>query len=289
MKLLAPAKINLYLEIISKRQDGYHNLESVMHTVSLCDELEFLASDKIELICDKDVCSPEKNLVYKTAVKLKEKYSLNNKGVKIILKKNIPTGAGLGGGSSDAAATILALNKYWNLNLSKKELEEFAATIGADVPFFLTGGTAKIEGIGDIVKKIKVNDKYHFVLVKPDFGVSTVEAYSKIKMPLTNINKFNKIIEMLESCRLDKAISKDLFFNRFESTVFSDYPEIQKIKSVLSDLGAVSLMSGSGATVFGLVSDEQEAKCIAEQLKKYTWKVWIVNSFEVHINDELEG
>ena len=288
MKLLAPAKINLYLEIVSKRQDGYHNLESVMHTVSLCDELEFSDSDKIELVCDKAICSPEKNLVYKTAVKLKDKFSVN-KGVKIILKKNIPAGAGLGGGSSDAAATILALNKYWNLNLSKKELEEFASTIGADVPFFLTGGTAKIEGIGDIVKKLKVNNKYYFVLVKPDFGVSTVEAYSKIKMPLTNINKFNKIIELLESSKLDKIVSKELFFNRFESTVFSDYPEIQKIKSVLSNLGAVSLMSGSGATVFGLVSDEQEAKSIAEQLKKYTWNVWIVNSFEVHINDELEG
>lgn len=288
MKLLAPAKINLYLEIINKRKDGYHNLESVMHTVSLCDELEFFDSDKIELICDKNVCSPEKNLVYKTAVKLKDKFSLN-KGVKIVLTKNIPTGAGLGGGSSDAAATILALNKYWDLKLSKKELEDFASTIGADVPFFLTGGTAKIEGIGDIVEKLKVNDKYYFILVKPDFGVSTVEAYSKIKMPLTNINKFNKITKLLESGKLDKTVSKEVFFNRFESTVFSDYPEIQKIKSVLSNLGAVSLMSGSGATVFGLVSDEQEAKSIAEQLKKYTWKFWIVNSFEVHINDELEG
>ena len=135
MKLQAPAKINLYLEVINKREDGYHNIESVMHTVSLCDELEFLESDKIELICNKEICTPEKNLVYKTAVKLKEQYDVK-KGVKIILTKNIPTGAGLGGGSSDAAATILALNKHWNLNLNKKKLEQFAATIGADVPFF---------------------------------------------------------------------------------------------------------------------------------------------------------
>lgn len=283
MKLLAPAKINLYLEVINKRQDGYHNIESVMHTVSLCDELEVSESNKIEFVCDKQVCSPEKNLVYKTAIKLKDKYSVN-KGAKIVLNKKIPTGAGLGGGSSDAAATILALNKIWNLKLSKQELESFASTIGADVPFFLTGGTAKVEGIGDIVTKIDVKNKYHFVLVKPNFGVSTVEAYSKVKIPLTKIKKINKIIETLKLSVLNKDLLKELFFNSFESTVFADYPEIQKIKNVLNDLGATSLMSGSGATVFGFVSGRDEAKKIADYLKIYNWNVWIVESFEISSN-----
>jgi len=282
MKLLAPAKINLYLEVINKREDGYHNIESVMHTVSLCDELEFLQSDTVELVCNKLVCPPEKNLVYKTAVKLKDKFNVK-KGVKIILKKNIPTGAGLGGGSSDAAATILALNKCWNLNMNKTELETFAATIGADVPFFLTGGTAKIEGIGDIVTKINVPHKYYFVLVKPNFGVSTAEAYSKLKIPLTKINKINRITQALQFAVLEKDLLKELFFNSFENTVFADYPEIQRIKNVLNDLGATSLMSGSGATVFGFVSGRDEAEKIADTLKIYNWNVWVVKSFEINM------
>lgn len=283
MKVLAPAKINLYLEIINKRQDGYHNIESVMHTVSLCDELEFIPSNTIEFICDKPVCNPEKNLVYKVAIKLKERFKVKD-GIKILLNKKIPTGAGLGGGSSDAAATIMALNKCWNLNLNKNELEQFASTIGADVPFFLTGGTAKIEGIGDIVTKLNVPQKFWFILVKPEIGVSTVSAYSKVKISLTNRNKITTIIRTLTDGVLDKDLSKKLFFNRFEETVFVDYPEIKKIKTVLNFLGAESLMSGSGATVFGLVHDETEAKKIINSLKQYNWNTWIVNSFELHTN-----
>ncbi len=282
MKLLAPAKINLYLEVINKREDGYHNIESIMHTVSLCDELEFFKSDTIELVCNKQVCPPQKNLVYKTALKLKEKFNIKD-GIKIVLTKNIPTGAGLGGGSSDAAATILALNKCWNLNMSKTDLESFAATIGADVPFFLTGGTAKIEGIGDVVTKINVPHQYYFVLVKPNFGVSTAEAYSKLKIPLTKINKINRITQALQFAVLEKDLLKELFFNSFENTVFADYPEIQRIKNVLNDLGATSLMSGSGATVFGFVSGRDEAEKIADTLKIYNWNVWIVKSFEINM------
>jgi 4-diphosphocytidyl-2-C-methyl-D-erythritol kinase len=121
------------------------------------------------------------------------------------------------------------------------------------------------------------------VLVKPNFGVSTAEAYSKLKMPLTKINKINKIISTLQFAVLEKDLSKELFFNSFENTVFADYPEIQKIKNVLNDLGATSLMSGSGATVFGLVSGKDEAKKIADTLKIYKWNVWIVKSFEINM------
>ena len=283
MIVKAPAKINLYLEIINKRADGYHNIESVMHTVSLFDILEFtkIKDNKIELVCDNaDLFDTKKNLVYKAAEKVKEKYKINH-GVKIKLTKNIPMGAGLGGGSSDAAATILALNKIWNINDDIKNLELLGATLGADVPFFMTGGTAKISGIGGIVEKINTNFSGTFVLVKPNFGVSTPYAYSKVKFPLTNTHKISKITTILEKEAFDFESAKDLFFNRFEDFIFDEYQEIKQIREVLENLGCASLMSGSGATVFGLVHDKENLDFILNELKKCGWNIWVASSFEV--------
>ena len=283
MIVKAPAKINLYLEIINKRQDGYHNIESVMHTVSLFDILEFseTESNDIDLVCENsELSNPEKNIVYKATKVFKEKYNIN-KGIKIKLTKNIPMGAGLGGGSSDAAATILALNKIWKINDDIKKLEELGATLGADVPFFMTGGFAKISGIGDIVEKINTNLAFDFVLVKPGFGVSTPYAYSKVKFPLTNIRKIDNIINSLEKGMFDFESAKDLFFNRFEDFIFDEYQEIKQIRKVLEDLGCASLMSGYGATVFGLVHDKRNIDFILNELKKCGWNVWVASSFEV--------
>ena len=283
MIVKAPAKINLYLEIINKRADGYHNIESVMHTVSLFDILEFtkIKDNKIELVCDNaDLFDTKKKFVYKAADKVKEKYKINF-GVKIKLTKNIPMGAGLGGGSSDAAATILALNKIWNINDDIKNLELLGATLGADVPFFMTGGTAKISGIGGIVEKINTNFSGTFVLVKPNFGVSTPYAYSKVKFPLTNTHKISKITTILEKEAFDFESAKDLFFNRFEDFIFDEYQEIKQIREVLENLGCASLMSGSGATVFGLVHDKENLDFILNELKKCGWNIWVASSFEV--------
>ena len=284
MIVKAPAKINLFLEIINKRPDGYHNIESVMHTVSLFDILEFspIREDKIELVCNDTQLSLDvkKNIVYKAAEKFKEQYNIKQ-GIKIRLTKNIPMGAGLGGGSSDAAATILALNKIWNVNDNIKNLETFGAKLGADVPFFMTGGFAKISGIGDVVEKINTTLSLDFILVKPNFGVSTPYAYSKVKFPLTNIHKIDNIINDLEKGVFDFESAKDLFFNRFEDFIFDEYQEIKQIKEVLEDLGCASLMSGSGATVFGLVHDKESIDFILNELKKCGWNVWVASSFEV--------
>ena len=284
MIVKAPAKINLFLEILNKRPDGYHNIESVMHTVSLFDILEFspVMEDKIELICDNVELSSDvkKNIVYKAAEKIKQQYNIKQ-GIKIKLTKNIPMGAGLGGGSSDAAATILALNKIWNINDDIKNLELLGAKLGADVPFFMTGGVAKISGIGDVVEKINTKLNLDFVLVKPNFGVPTPYAYSRVKFPLTNIHKISKIINNLEKGMFDFESAKDLFFNRFEDFIFDEYQEIKQIKKVLEDLGCASLMSGSGATVFGLVHDKKNIDFILNELKKCGWNVWVASSFEV--------
>ena len=284
MIVKAPAKINLFLEILNKRPDGYHNIESVMHTISLFDILEFspIMEDKIELICDNVELSSDtkKNIVYKAAEKFKQQYNIKQ-GIKIKLTKNIPMGAGLGGGSSDAAVTILALNKIWNVNDDIKKLESLGAKLGADVPFFMTGGVAKISGIGDIVEKINAKLNLDFVLVKPNFGVSTPYAYSRVKFPLTNFHKISKITNSLEKGVFDFESAKDLFFNRFEDFIFDEYQEIKQIKEVLEDLGCASLMSGSGATVFGLVHDKENIDFILNELKKCGWNVWVASSFEV--------
>ncbi len=282
MIIKAPAKINLFLEIINKRPDGYHNLESVMHTVSLFDILEFseLKENKIELTCiNADLPNDGSNLVYRAAEKFKEKYNVNT-GIKIKLTKNIPMGAGLGGGSSDAAAVLNALNTLWKINDNLSNLEILAASLGADVPFFLTGGTAKISGIGDIVEKLNSDREYNFVLVKPNFGVSTVQAYSKVKFPLTNVHKIDNIVSCIERNSLDYKNAKDLFFNRFEEFVFGDYPEIKQIKNTLESIGCISLMSGSGATVFGLLQGQENLNNVAEVLAKHNRNVWFVKSFK---------
>ena len=281
MILKAPAKINLFLEILNKRQDGYHNIESIMHTVSLFDILEFEPKEenKIDLICigNNNVSNDKNNLVYKAVIKFKEQYNIN-KGIKITLTKNIPTGAGLGGGSSDAAATLVALNKIWNVNAGIKELESLGAKIGADVPFFITGGTAKISQIGNVVEKIKTDFNYTFVLVKPNFSISTVYAYSRVKFPLTNLQKINTITECIATGKFSVEKARVLFFNRFEDFVFDIYPEIKLIKDTLGRLGCVSLMSGSGSCVFGLVEDTNKTNYIINELKKYDWNVWVTNS-----------
>ena len=286
MILKAPAKINLYLEIINKRPDGYHNIESIMHTVSLFDILEFTltSGSEIELSCsDKSLPVDSTNLVYKTAKKMQDKFGVKQ-GIKIHLTKNIPMGAGLGGGSSDSATTIKALNKMWNINASKEELESFAKTLGADVPFFLTGGTAKIEGIGEIVTKIPAKNKFFVVLVKPDFGVSTVYAYSKVKMPLTNQRKIHRITDALREKAFTTQVAKELLFNRFEEFVFPENFEIEKIKKTLESFGCASLMSGSGATVFALTSSQKESEEIIERLLVHRWNSWAVSSYELHEN-----
>ncbi len=281
MLLQAPAKINMYLEIINKRSDGYHNIESIMHTVSLFDSLEFteIKENKIELICsDTNLPVDGRNIIYRAAEIFKNKYNINT-GIKINLTKNIPMGAGLGGGSSDAAAVLIALNKIWKINDNIENLEILAAKLGADVPFFLTGGTAKISGIGDVVEKINTDCKFNFILVKPNFGVPTAYAYSKVKFPLTNVHKIDNITKNIEQNLLSYDNAQALFFNRFEELVFGEYPEIRQIKNTLESIGCISLMSGSGATVFGLLQGQENLNNVAVELTKHNWNVWFVNSF----------
>ncbi|MDR1196027.1 MAG: 4-(cytidine 5'-diphospho)-2-C-methyl-D-erythritol kinase [Endomicrobium sp.] len=277
IKIQAPAKINLYLEIIGKRPDGYHNLESVMQTVSLFDDITVEdISSGIILECDNaNIPSDSSNLAYKAALSLQKHFDIQ-KGVKITLKKEIPTGAGLGGGSSDAAAVIKALVKLWGIKASKPELESIAAGLGADVPFFLTGGTAVCKGIGEIVFPLANIRKMPIILVNPGFGVSTPSVYRNVEFPLTKPRKIRIIERLICGGSFNKNDASKYCFNRLEEFVFPAYPEIAKIKSIMADLGCASLMSGSGATVFCILGSESQSETIKSKLREYHWNTWTV-------------
>lgn len=277
IKIEAPAKINLYLEITGKRADGYHNLETIMQTVSLFDEITVEdAPSGILLECDNSqLPTGSSNIVYKAAEAVQKRFNIA-KGVKITLKKIIPMGAGLGGGSSDAAATLKALVKLWNIQTDKKELEKIAAGLGADVPFFLTGGTALCEGIGEIVTPLANIKKMPIILVNPGFGVSTPSVYKNVKFPLTKSRKIHTIRRLICGGSFNKNNALKYCFNRLEEFVFPDYPEIAKIKSIMTDLGCASLMSGSGATVFGIFGSESQSETIKSKLRECHWNTWTV-------------
>jgi 4-diphosphocytidyl-2-C-methyl-D-erythritol kinase len=284
INLWAPAKINLFLEIQNKRSDGYHNLESIMQTVSLYDNLSFeSASEDIFLASsDKSLPTDETNIVYKAAKAVKARFNIN-KGVKIYLTKEIPIGAGLGGGSSDAAATLKALVKLWNIKTTKNALEQIAAKLGADVPFFLTGGTALCKGVGEIIVPLKNIGELNVVLVNPGIKISTADVYKKIEFPLINLAKIYKIKSLICNDSFDTKNAFSSCFNRLEEFVLPNYPKLAKIKSVLNELGCISLMSGSGSTIFGIFDSNTRVEAIKLGLNKYNWKTWFVSTANIFL------
>ena len=241
------AKINIGLNVVSKREDGYHNLETIFYPVSLSDALEIAQSDKLEFSAS-GICidgDPENNLVVKAYQLLKKVYQLPP--VKMHLHKVIPFGAGLGGGSADAAFAIKMLNNYFQLNLSDEKLEEYAAQIGADCPFFIQNKTTFASGNGNQFEPINLDlSPYQIVLVKPNIAVSTPEAFRNIKPVEPDFN-----LREIENLPIEEW--RNEVKNDFEKSVFQQYPQIELLKNILYEQGAVyASMSGSGAAVFGI-------------------------------------
>ena len=247
------AKINIGLNIVEKRKDGYHNLETVFYPINLLDALEITSDSTVSDGCELKVSGevlggrPEDNLVVKAYNSLKSLFPDKVAPVSVHLHKHIPTGAGLGGGSSDAAFTIRALNEKFSLNLTIDEMQEIASKIGADCPFFIKNTPVYAQGVGDVFSDINVNLKGKtIVLVKPDIGVSTHDAYSNV-VP----NKPRQTLTELLSQPIE--LWKDNVKNDFEKSVFLKYPEIAVLKDRLYDLGALyASMSGSGSAVYGI-------------------------------------
>ena len=241
------AKINIGLNVVSKRMDGYHNLETIFYPVKLADVLEIADSEKQEITISGIQIdgSPNENLILKAYYLLIKDFHLPP--VKFYLHKIIPFGAGLGGGSSDAAYTFNLLNEYFGLGINSAQLKKYAAQIGADCPFFIENKPAFATGIGDQLNNINLDlSGLGILIVKPPFSVSTIEAYKNI---VPTKPKFN--LKEIETVPVEKW--KDLVINDFEQSVFYEYPEIKQIKETLYNLGAIySSMSGSGSAVFGI-------------------------------------
>jgi 4-diphosphocytidyl-2-C-methyl-D-erythritol kinase len=272
IELFSHAKINLRLDILGKRPDGYHDIRTVFQKITLGDELTIaVTTGATEVTCDShQVPHNEGNLAYTAARTLLDRYKIKN-GVKIAIRKRIPVAAGLGGGSSNAAATLIGVNQLFELGLSNEELMDTGKEIGADVPFFIFGKSARATGIGEILEPMEIEPPLWLLLITPDFPISTAWAYGSLRRNLTN--RENNII--IRDCinHFDEVIT--ILSNDLEKVVIPRYPVIQIIKDELLDKGARgSLMSGSGSTVFGIFESETAAKKAQEQITRHkNWQI----------------
>lgn len=279
MKIMikAPAKINLTLDVLHKRPDGYHEVEMIMTTVDLADriELEELRKDEIRVVShNRFVPDDSRNLAYQAAKLLKERHGIRS-GVEIGIQKVIPVAAGLAGGSSDAAATLKGLNKLWQLGLSVDELAELGSEIGSDVSFCVYGGTALAKGRGEKIKLLPTPPNCWVVLAKPTIGVSTAEVYKNLKLDGLKHPNTEKMIEAIETGDYQQMCRN--LGNVLESVTLKMYPEVAQIKEQMERFGADAvLMSGSGPTVFGLIQYDSRMHRVYNGLKGFCDQVYAV-------------
>ncbi|GKU77099.1 4-(cytidine 5'-diphospho)-2-C-methyl-D-erythritol kinase [Paenibacillus sp. L3-i20] len=274
----APAKINLLLDVLRKRDDGYHEVEMIMTMVDLADRLEMqeLPRDTIMLTSQVGyIPLDEKNLAFQAARLIKERYGVS-KGVYIHLDKKIPVAAGLAGGSSDAAAALRGLNRLWGLGISEDELCLLGAELGSDVPFCVTGGTAIARGRGEKLEPIHSPPQCWVVLAKPPINVSTADVYGRMR---ANDLKSHPSIKGMKDA-LERGSFHDMcggLGNVLETVTLDLHPEVMQLKESMIRLGADGvLMSGSGPTVFGLVSKEAKLPRIYNGLRGFCKEVYVV-------------
>ena len=272
MKIKAYGKVNISLDVVGKRENGYHLLSMIMQNIDLYDEIEVEKQEcGIILECNKSyVPVDNRNLAYKAAEIFKERYDIVD-GVKINIEKNIPVSAGLAGGSTDAAAVLKVMNKLFNVNATEEELMELGLKLGADIPYCIHGGTALCEGIGEIITPIKPFRDKIVVLVKPAFGVSTKEVYKNFNLEKVKQHpKTADIINAIENDDLNFVASN--MKNLLENVTLRKHKILIKIKEEMNACGAInSMMSGSGPTVFAFFDDMLKAqRCFEKMKKKYS-------------------
>ena len=264
------AKVNLTLDVLGKREDGYHDLKSVMQTISIRDDIEIHleTGESWKLICDKDdIPTDERNLAWKAAKVYFDTVKKDPNGLTIIITKRIPQEAGLGGGSADAAAVLRALNKHYGDPLSILALAELGAQVGSDVPFCVLCGTAMVEGRGERLRKLPNMPDCFFVVCKPDFSSSTPELYKKLDASVIGKRPDN---QAMESALLAGDLGKvaENIYNVFDPIVTKDHLELNYIKSIFNSYGSVAQqMTGSGSAVFGIVDNFEYAAVICGMLK----------------------
>ncbi len=266
------AKVNLFLHVGEKLHDGYHKIDSLMQEITLADEIIVEKRDDKKIVITSSVPIPLKeNLCYKAAELFMDTYKISS-GVSISIKKNIPLGAGLGGGSSNAATVIKSMNNLFRVHASVDNLIPLGRKIGSDVPFFLFGKSARIQETGEKITPMSEIPKLWFVLIYPNIPISTKEVYllwdergtSTVSQEI-NINSIQDLIYLMK--------------NDLEEVVFSAYPELRNIKESLLDHGARHVMlSGSGSTVFGAFDSEVHTKKTAEKIKRKEWQIFVAHS-----------
>jgi len=263
--LKSHAKINLFLDVRKKRNDGYSEIVTIFSKIDLFDTLNFVLTKKttIQILTNKDFVNVEDNLIYKVAIFIKKKYNVKF-GVKIELEKKIPIAAGLGGGSSNCATTIIGLSKLWNLNLTEKEMHDIAKQFGSDINFFLQNNTAIGTGRGEIIQPIDSIDIDNIFLVNPGFGISSKEAYQIVDLSEKSNSSFQEFLKF-----------RDIRFsyNRLEKEIRKKYSEIDSIINFLNTNGASkAILSGSGATIIGFCPNYDTAKSFSiHYSKKNYW------------------
>jgi 4-diphosphocytidyl-2-C-methyl-D-erythritol kinase len=269
------AKLNFYLDVIGRYNNGYHKIRSLFSEVSLFDEINYFQNNEGKIrIYDEIKILPENNLLKKASDKLIEIKNRTVFGIDFHIKKNIPIGGGMGGGSSNAAFVLKTLNALWNLGYSYEKLEKIGAQLGADVPFFIRGGIQKVGGIGQILSPIIAKPvNLEIILVIPEISISTELAYKKIdekKLAIDSFNfkkKFDLLVKGFKDCNYELIVEN--VYNKFEEVIFPEFPKLEMIKEQIMSSGAdAALMSGSGSTIFGIYENESKKKSGAEILKK---------------------
>jgi 4-diphosphocytidyl-2-C-methyl-D-erythritol kinase len=265
INLKAHAKINLSLDVLARLDDGYHKIESVKQQVGLHDEIIIEPFENLKVICSNNNIPPKENLVFKTALLLKNEYGVID-GAKITIKKNIPLASGLAGGSTNAATALIGLNKLWELELDEQELLKLASEIGMDVPFCVVGGSCFAEGKGTKLTKIEIPEM-HVLLINPGFEVSKRNAYQTLDLSQTGKQLATR--KLLDANKDVKDIAKQLH-NDFETVLLTKHNALKEIKENLMKNNALNaIVSGSGPTVFGLFETEDALNKAYENLKEH--------------------
>ncbi len=275
MRIPAYAKINLFLDVMERREDGFHNIRSIMHQVSLCDYVSAELGDSTEKNISVECPSVEiplgrDNLVWRAAEKFFDYFGIANYDVRFTIEKNIPVSAGLAGGSSDAAAAIILLNELYNTKASTTTLCEIGATLGSDIPFCIKGGTCLTTGRGEVLTDIASGLDLILVIAKGGEGVSTPAAYRKIDEKHGDslsepFGDLEAVMDAVGNGDVPKLVSN--MYNTFEDVVITDHREAAAAKSIMLELGALgAMLSGSGPSVFGIFDSEDAAKKCADKL-----------------------